>query len=154
MAALIFVAALFASPGALSNRVSPVFPGLIEGFKVEKASLQEALVQKETSEQGLVAELESLKQQLQRVTRQQAELKEENAVLCHQKEVAATEAEEREAGEEGCLQGWRAEHRQQHRGLFWKRSLPFLEGGEERWRFFSGNLGVCDFFKILFNIFY
>ncbi|XP_045441283.1 pericentrin isoform X3 [Pipistrellus kuhlii] len=72
--------------------------GLIEGFKVEKASLQEALVQKETSEQGLVAELESLKQQLQRVTRQQAELKEENAVLCHQKEVAATEAEEREAG--------------------------------------------------------
>ncbi|XP_036302209.1 pericentrin isoform X8 [Pipistrellus kuhlii] len=71
--------------------------GLIEGFKVEKASLQEALVQKETSEQGLVAELESLKQQLQRVTRQQAELKEENAVLCHQKEVAATEAEEREA---------------------------------------------------------
>ncbi|XP_015416174.1 PREDICTED: pericentrin isoform X2 [Myotis davidii] len=72
--------------------------GIIEGFKVEKASLQEALVQKETSEQGLVAELESLNQQLQRVTRQQAELKEENAVLCHQKEVAATEAEEREAG--------------------------------------------------------
>ncbi|XP_059542726.1 pericentrin isoform X13 [Myotis daubentonii] len=71
--------------------------GIIEGFKVEKASLQEALVQKETSEQGLVAELESLNQQLQRVTRQQAELKEENAVLCHQKEVAATEAEEREA---------------------------------------------------------
>ncbi|XP_054569606.1 pericentrin [Eptesicus fuscus] len=71
--------------------------GIIEGFKVEKANLQEALVQKETSEQGLVAELESLNQQLQRVTRQQAELKEENAVLCHQKEVAATEAEEREA---------------------------------------------------------
>ncbi|XP_070263127.1 pericentrin isoform X4 [Myotis yumanensis] len=71
--------------------------GIIEGFKVEKANLQEALVQKETSEQGLVAELESLNQQLQRVTRQQAELKEENAVLCYQKEVAATEAEEREA---------------------------------------------------------
>ncbi|XP_014405447.1 PREDICTED: pericentrin isoform X1 [Myotis brandtii] len=72
--------------------------GIIEGFKVEKANLQEALVQKEMSERGLVAELESLNQQLQRVTRQQAELKEENAVLCHQKEVAATEAEEREAG--------------------------------------------------------
>ncbi|EPQ15564.1 Pericentrin [Myotis brandtii] len=71
--------------------------GIIEGFKVEKANLQEALVQKEMSERGLVAELESLNQQLQRVTRQQAELKEENAVLCHQKEVAATEAEEREA---------------------------------------------------------
>nr|KAF6379737.1 pericentrin [Myotis myotis] len=71
--------------------------GIIEGFKVEKANLQEALVQKETSEQGLVAELESLNQQLQRVARQQAELKEENAVLCHQKEVVATEAEEREA---------------------------------------------------------
>ncbi|XP_054435381.1 pericentrin isoform X12 [Pteronotus mesoamericanus] len=72
--------------------------GIIEGFKVEKASLQEALGLKETSEQGLVAELESLKQQLQRVTRQQEELKEKNSVLWHQKEVAATEAEEREAG--------------------------------------------------------
>ncbi|XP_054435390.1 pericentrin isoform X13 [Pteronotus mesoamericanus] len=71
--------------------------GIIEGFKVEKASLQEALGLKETSEQGLVAELESLKQQLQRVTRQQEELKEKNSVLWHQKEVAATEAEEREA---------------------------------------------------------
>ncbi|XP_016067354.1 PREDICTED: pericentrin [Miniopterus natalensis] len=72
--------------------------GIIEGFKVEKASLQEALGQKEASEQGLVAELESLNQQLQQVTRQQAELKEENSVLCHQKEVATAEAEEREAG--------------------------------------------------------
>ncbi|XP_053513561.1 pericentrin isoform X12 [Artibeus jamaicensis] len=71
--------------------------GIIEGFKVEKASLQEALGQKEMSEQGLVVELESLKQQLHRVTRQQEELKEENSVLWHQKEVAAAEAEEREA---------------------------------------------------------
>lgn len=131
------MAVLFASSGGLSSRVSPVFPGIIEGFKVEKANLQEALVQKETSEQGLVAELESLNQQLQRVTRQQAELKEENAVLCHQKEVAATEAEEREAGKEGCLQGWRAEHGQQYSRLFWKRSLPFLEGGEGRPQHFS-----------------
>ncbi|KAF6120864.1 pericentrin [Phyllostomus discolor] len=72
--------------------------GIIEGFKEEKASLQEALGQKEMSEQGLVLELESLKQQLHRVTRQQEELKEENSVLWHQKEVAAAEAEEREAG--------------------------------------------------------
>ncbi|KAF6120858.1 pericentrin [Phyllostomus discolor] len=71
--------------------------GIIEGFKEEKASLQEALGQKEMSEQGLVLELESLKQQLHRVTRQQEELKEENSVLWHQKEVAAAEAEEREA---------------------------------------------------------
>ncbi|XP_045708339.1 pericentrin isoform X2 [Phyllostomus hastatus] len=71
--------------------------GIIEGFKVEKASLQEALGQKEMSEQGLVLELESLKQQLHRVTRQQEELKEESSVLWHQKEVAAAEAEEREA---------------------------------------------------------
>ncbi|XP_066115230.1 pericentrin isoform X3 [Saccopteryx bilineata] len=72
--------------------------GIIEGFKVEKASLQEALGRKETSEQGLVAELETLKQQLQQVTRQQADLKEENSVLWHQKEAAAAEAGVREAG--------------------------------------------------------
>lgn len=90
------------SRGGLLSCVSPVSLGIIEGFKVEKASLQEALGQKEASEQGLVAELESLNQQLQQVTRQQAELKEENSVLCHQKEAAAAEAEEREAGKKGC----------------------------------------------------
>ncbi|XP_077929386.1 pericentrin isoform X5 [Halichoerus grypus] len=72
--------------------------GIIEGFKVEKASLQEALGQKETAEQGLAVELESLRQQLQRATQQQAELKEENSALWTQKEVLAAEAEEREAG--------------------------------------------------------
>ncbi|KAF5921576.1 hypothetical protein HPG69_009145, partial [Diceros bicornis minor] len=72
--------------------------GVIEGFKVEKASLQEALGRKEASEQGLVVELESLKQQLQRVTQQQAELKEENSTLWSQKEALAAGAEEREAG--------------------------------------------------------
>ncbi|XP_014642420.1 PREDICTED: pericentrin [Ceratotherium simum simum] len=71
--------------------------GVIEGFKVEKASLQEALGRKEASEQGLVVELESLKQQLQRVTQQQAELKEENSTLWSQKEALAAGAEEREA---------------------------------------------------------
>lgn len=103
--------------GDLSSHVSPVSPGIIEGFKEEKASLQEALGRKEMSEQSLVAELESLNQQLQQVTRQQRELKEENSVLWRQKEVAATEAEEREAGKKGCLQGRRAEHRQQPSGF-------------------------------------
>nr|XP_044607039.1 pericentrin isoform X14 [Equus asinus] len=71
--------------------------GILEGFKVEKASLQEALGRKEASEQGLVVELESLREQLQWVTQQQAELREENATLWSQKEALATGAEEREA---------------------------------------------------------
>ncbi|XP_026897156.2 pericentrin isoform X8 [Acinonyx jubatus] len=70
--------------------------GLIEGFKVEQASLQEALGQKETAEQGLAVELESLRRQLERATQQQAELREENSVLWTQKEALATEAGERE----------------------------------------------------------
>lgn len=65
---------------------------------MEKASLQEALDQKEAAERGLVVELESLSQQLQQLTRQLAELKAENAVLVRQKEAAAAEAWEREAG--------------------------------------------------------
>lgn len=82
--------------------MSPPFPpGIIEGFKVEKASLQEVLSQKETAERGLVVELESLRQQLQQVTRQLAELEEEKAVLVRQKEAAAAEAQEREAGRKG-----------------------------------------------------
>ncbi|XP_039078067.1 pericentrin [Hyaena hyaena] len=71
--------------------------GLIEGFKVEQASLQQALGQKETAEQGLAVELESLRQQLERATQQQAELREENSVLCTQQEALAAEAGEREA---------------------------------------------------------
>ncbi|XP_040339619.1 pericentrin isoform X9 [Herpailurus yagouaroundi] len=70
--------------------------GLIEGFKVEQASLQEALGQKETAEQGLAVELESLRRQLERATQQQAELREENSVLWTQKETLAAEAGERE----------------------------------------------------------
>ncbi|XP_045357014.1 pericentrin isoform X16 [Leopardus geoffroyi] len=70
--------------------------GLIEGFKVEQASLQEALGQKETAEQGLAVELESLRRQLERATQQQAELREENSVLWTQKEALAAEAGERE----------------------------------------------------------
>lgn len=75
-----------------------VSPGIIEGFKVEKAGLQEALGQKEAAERDLVVQLESLSQQLQRAARQQAELEEENAGLWHQKEAAAAEAQAREAG--------------------------------------------------------
>ncbi|XP_023381585.1 pericentrin isoform X2 [Pteropus vampyrus] len=71
--------------------------GVIEGFKVEKAGLQEALGQKEAAERDLVVQLESLSQQLQRATRQQAELEEENAGLWHQKDAAAAEAQAREA---------------------------------------------------------
>lgn len=80
------------------QRRFPVSPGIIEGFKVEKAGLQEALGQKEAAERDLVVQLESLSQQLQRTARQQAELEEENAGLWHQKEAAAAEAQAREAG--------------------------------------------------------
>lgn len=80
------------------QRCFPVSPGIIEGFKVEKAGLQEALGQKEAAERDLVVQLESLSQQLQRAARQQAELEEENAGLWHQKEAAAAEAQAREAG--------------------------------------------------------
>ena len=74
--------------------------GIIEGFKEEKAGLQEALGQKEASERGLVGELEGLRQQLQRAVQRQAELREENAELCSQTEALAVDAREREAGEE------------------------------------------------------
>ncbi|KAI4589547.1 hypothetical protein MJG53_000596 [Ovis ammon polii x Ovis aries] len=71
--------------------------GIIEGFKEEKAGLQEALGQKEASERDLVGELEGLRQQLQRAARRQAELREENAELCSQTEALAVDAREREA---------------------------------------------------------
>lgn len=74
---------------------------------MEQASLQQALGQKETAEQGLAAELESLRQQLERATQQQAELREENSVLCTQQEALAAEAGEREAGKKCWFRGWR-----------------------------------------------
>lgn len=76
--------------------------GIIEGFKEEKASLQEALCRQETAEHGLAEELEGLRQQLQQAAQQQAELKEENSALWSQKEASAAEAEAREAGESGA----------------------------------------------------
>ncbi|XP_037685884.1 LOW QUALITY PROTEIN: pericentrin [Choloepus didactylus] len=72
--------------------------GVIEGFKVERAALQEALGQKEESEERLVLELENLKQQLQVVTLEQSKLKEEYSVLRNQKNMLAAEAGEKEAG--------------------------------------------------------
>ncbi|CAN0530581.1 unnamed protein product, partial [Rangifer tarandus platyrhynchus] len=71
--------------------------GIIEGFKEEKAGLQEALGQKEASERGLVGELEGLRQQLQWAVQRQAELREENAELCSQTEALAVDTREREA---------------------------------------------------------
>uniref|UniRef100_A0A8P0SH15 Pericentrin n=2 Tax=Canis lupus familiaris TaxID=9615 RepID=A0A8P0SH15_CANLF len=90
--------------------------GIIEGFKEEKASLQEALCRQETAEHGLAEELEGLRQQLQQAAQQQAELKEENSALWSQKEASAAEAEAREAAlrrEVECLTQEQSEARKQ-----------------------------------------
>ncbi|XP_077651569.1 pericentrin isoform X5 [Urocitellus parryii] len=72
--------------------------GLLEGFKVEKADLQEALGRKEESEQQLVLELESLGRQLDQAAQEKAALQEERSILWSQREAWAAEAETREAG--------------------------------------------------------
>ncbi|XP_063080765.1 pericentrin isoform X10 [Cavia porcellus] len=72
--------------------------GLLEGLKVEKAGLQDALARKEASEQQLVLELESLGRQLQQAAEEQAVLREEHSLLRSQKEAQAVEAEARVAG--------------------------------------------------------
>ncbi|XP_008592355.1 PREDICTED: pericentrin-like, partial [Galeopterus variegatus] len=71
--------------------------GVVEGFKVEKVDLQEALGRKEESEQQLILELDHLRQQLQQAALEQAALKEEYSALWSQKEASAVEAKEREA---------------------------------------------------------
>ncbi|XP_051042899.1 pericentrin isoform X2 [Phodopus roborovskii] len=71
--------------------------GLLEGLKVEKADLQEALGKKEESEQQLILELESLQKQLQQAAQELVTLREENSVLWNQKEIFTNEAKEREA---------------------------------------------------------
>ncbi|XP_077651573.1 pericentrin isoform X11 [Urocitellus parryii] len=71
--------------------------GLLEGFKVEKADLQEALGRKEESEQQLVLELESLGRQLDQAAQEKAALQEERSILWSQREAWAAEAETREA---------------------------------------------------------
>ncbi|XP_008265468.2 pericentrin isoform X4 [Oryctolagus cuniculus] len=72
--------------------------GLLEGCKVEKADLQEALGLKEESEQRLALELDGLRRQLQQEAQAHMVLKEEYSVLQGLKEAAAATAEEREAG--------------------------------------------------------
>ncbi|XP_058433290.1 pericentrin isoform X2 [Marmota monax] len=72
--------------------------GLLEGFKVEKADLQEALGRKEESEQQLVLELGSLGRQLEQAAQEKAALQEERSILRSQREAWAAEAETREAG--------------------------------------------------------
>ncbi|XP_052600599.1 pericentrin isoform X6 [Peromyscus californicus insignis] len=72
--------------------------GLLEGFKVEKADLQEALGKKEESEQQLILELENLRKQLQQAAQELVSLREENSALWNQKETFTNEAKEREAG--------------------------------------------------------
>ncbi|KAI5182216.1 Pericentrin [Manis pentadactyla] len=76
--------------------------GIVEGLKVERASLQEALGRKEMSEQCLVAELESLKQQLWQAAQQQAVLGAENTALRSREEAWAAGAA-REAGTPGTV---------------------------------------------------
>ncbi|XP_073087273.1 pericentrin isoform X5 [Manis javanica] len=76
--------------------------GIVEGLKVERASLQEALGRKEMSEQCLVAELESLKQRLWQAAQQQAALGAENTALRSREEAWAAGAA-REAGTPGTV---------------------------------------------------
>ncbi|XP_074045960.1 pericentrin isoform X4 [Macrotis lagotis] len=72
--------------------------GLAEGYKAEKAALEEALTQKEKSEHHLAVELENLKTQFQVLTREQARLKEEQSLSLREKERLLVEAEEKAAG--------------------------------------------------------
>nr|XP_020829055.1 pericentrin [Phascolarctos cinereus] len=72
--------------------------GLAEGYKAEKAVLEEALAQKEKSEHQLAVELENLRGQLQALTQEQARLKEEQSLLLRQKERLIVEAEEKATG--------------------------------------------------------
>nr|XP_045004664.1 pericentrin isoform X2 [Jaculus jaculus] len=84
--------------------------GLLEGFKVEKADLQEALGRKEESEQQLVLELESLQRQLQQAAQELATLREESSILWSQKETSANEAAAREAALQKEVESLTREH--------------------------------------------
>ncbi|XP_069330976.1 pericentrin [Eulemur rufifrons] len=90
--------------------------GILEGLKVEKTDLQEALGRKEEAERHLVLELEGLRRQLGQAAREQAALREEYGRLWSQKEASAAEAEEREAAlrkEVECLTKEQSETRKQ-----------------------------------------
>lgn len=66
--------------------------GLIEGYVVEKATLEESLQQKESQEQKLVEELEAMRLQMQ-------ELSEENGLLLRQRDALSGVLGEPERGE-------------------------------------------------------
>ncbi|XP_061599182.1 pericentrin isoform X2 [Cololabis saira] len=82
--------------------------GLVEGYMVEKAALEESLQQKETREERLVEELEDLKVKLQKMQVLTTELdslrvkhqdlSEEHAILLRQKEHLSAGLGEREKG--------------------------------------------------------
>nr|XP_013000450.1 pericentrin isoform X5 [Cavia porcellus] len=89
--------------------------GLLEGLKVEKAGLQDALARKEASEQQLVLELESLGRQLQQAAEEQAVLREEHSLLRSQKEAQAVEAEARVAALQKEVETLTTEHSESRR---------------------------------------
>ncbi|XP_008173555.2 pericentrin isoform X21 [Chrysemys picta bellii] len=72
--------------------------GIIEGYVVEKAALEEAMNLKEESERRLVLELESLQEQFQKLTQEQAILCEERDMLISQKKALAANVGEIEVG--------------------------------------------------------
>ncbi|XP_039351242.1 pericentrin isoform X1 [Mauremys reevesii] len=72
--------------------------GIIEGYVVEKAALEEAMSLKEESERRLVLELESLQEQFQKLTQEQAILREERDMLISQKKALAANVGEIEVG--------------------------------------------------------
>ncbi|XP_043361750.1 pericentrin isoform X12 [Dermochelys coriacea] len=72
--------------------------GIIEGYVVEKAALEEAISLKEDSERRLVLELESLKERFQKLTQEQAILSEERDMLISQKKALAANVGEIEVG--------------------------------------------------------
>nr|XP_048724960.1 pericentrin isoform X8 [Caretta caretta] len=72
--------------------------GIIEGYVVEKAALEEAMSLKEESERRLVLELESLQEQFQKLTQEQAILCEERDMLISQKKALAANVGEIEVG--------------------------------------------------------
>ncbi|ERE86982.1 pericentrin [Cricetulus griseus] len=106
--------------------------GLLEGLKVEKAELQEALDKKEESEQQLILELESLQKQLQQAAQELVTLREENSVLWNQKETFTNEAKEQEAALQKEVESlsrdqWEARKQSEKDGATLLSQMPVLE---------------------------
>ncbi|XP_043916223.1 pericentrin [Protopterus annectens] len=72
--------------------------GVIEGYVAEKAALEEALRQKESSEHSLVLQLENLQKKFQLLCQDHARLTGEQDLLVRQKEALATNLDEAETG--------------------------------------------------------